>query len=556
MKRYLVWAAVSCALACKQEPHAAPSSPFAERRSGSGPVALFNNGGFESGDLGGWTVESFLNNGVTYPTVNGTTVPPQTVADLGLATGGVANSSATGPASGLSQLPNGLSASTTLRWPIYGSYSAVVNGQHDVAQLNGTYPYGANKNVNSIKQDMLVATTDVDPTDGLAHVRFVVAPVLQNPNHTTTEQPYYFLHVKNLTTGQELFNRFNYVSQAGVPWQTDAGGTIEYLAWQAVDVAAPGLINVGDDVQAQVIAAGCSLGGHWGEAYVDAFGAFLPGLSINAHAPQLANAGSNLTTTYAVNNSGVTSTTNTTVVLPMPSQTTFVSLTPPPGAICTLPGVGTSGNVTCNLGTMNPSSALSLTLVSAIAAGASGTITNGSYTVTSTGNSVLLGPLVTTSVTNAVSYADLAVSIDDGNGAVAWSQNLSYTIVVSNNGPLTATNAAVTDTIPAQLTTATWTCVAAGGGTCGAASGSGNINTTVTLPAGASATYTLSAKVVSGSGTSRVTDVVNVTAGAGYSDPDTTSNRAADTDDIGNVVTVTVQKDAAGTGQGSIVSGP
>src|SRR5438132_909036 len=125
----------------------------------------------------------------------------------------------------------------------------------------------------------VLATTEVEPTDGLAHVRFVVAPVLQNPNHTTTQQPYYFLHVKNLTTGEELFNRFNYVSQAGVPWQSDAGGSIEYLAWQAIDVAAPGLINVGDDVQAQVIAAGCSLGGHWGEAYVDAFGAFLPGLS-------------------------------------------------------------------------------------------------------------------------------------------------------------------------------------------------------------------------------------------------------------------------------------
>src|SRR5439155_1687511 len=166
MRRYLVCAVLVCALACKEE-HAAPASPFAERRAGSGPVALFNNGGFEGGDLGSWTAESFLNNGVTYPAVNGTTVPPQTVADLALATG-----------------------------------------------------------------------------------------------------------------GEGLFNRFNYVSQAGVPWQSDAGGSIEYLAWQAIDVAAPGLINVGDDVQAQVIAAGCSLGGHWGEAYVDAFGAFLPGVSI------------------------------------------------------------------------------------------------------------------------------------------------------------------------------------------------------------------------------------------------------------------------------------
>ena len=50
MRRYLVCAVFVCALACKQE-HAAPASPFAERRAGSGPVALFNNGGFEGGEV-------------------------------------------------------------------------------------------------------------------------------------------------------------------------------------------------------------------------------------------------------------------------------------------------------------------------------------------------------------------------------------------------------------------------------------------------------------------------------------------------------------------------
>src|SRR5262249_1550144 len=139
---------------------------------------------------------------------------------------------------------------------------------------------------------------------------------------------------------------------------------------------------------------------------------------------------------------------------------------------------------------------------------------------------------------------------------VAWSQPVQYTIVVSNAGPVTATNATVVDTLPAQLTGATWTCTPAGGGTCGAASGSGNINTTVTLPSGASATYVLSANIVSGSGTSRVTNVVNVATAAGATDPDTTDNRAADTDDIGTVVTVTVQKDATGTGLGTVVSSP
>src|SRR5438132_3181640 len=473
MKRYLVWAAVSCALACKQEPHAAPSSPFAERRSGSGPVALFNNGGFESGDLGGWTVESFLNNGVTYPTVNGTTVPPQTVADLGLATGGVANSSATGPASGLSQLPNGLSASTTLRWPIYGSYSAVVNGQHDVAQLNGTYPYGANKNVNSIKQDMLVATTDVDPTDGLAHVRFVVAPVLQNPNHTTTEQPYYFLHVKNLTTGQELFNRFNYVSQAGVPWQSDAGGSIEYLAWQAIDVAAPGLINVGDDVQAQVIAAGCSLGGHWGEAYVDAFGAFLPGLSVVARQPQFANEGTNVTATYTVNNAAVSTQTNVVLTLPTPNNATFASFTPPAGMTCTgIPAAGSTGTISCTISSMSPFSAASFSIVWKANTGLTlpADMGNGSYGVRSDQQAFLLGMPATTYLTDstAISYAVFCLKKKNGVTAVTVAQALTYTIVVRNNGPATPTkkNGTVA-TVPVVetnstggLTLITWTCAA------------------------------------------------------------------------------------------------
>ena len=65
---------------------------------------------------------------------------------------------------------------------------------------------------------------------------------------------------------------------------------------------------------------------------------------------------------------------------------------------------------------------------------------------------------------------------------------MTYTIVASNAGPNGVTGATVTDTFPAALT-CTWTCVGAGGGTC-TASGSGNINDTVNLPAGGSVTYT------------------------------------------------------------------
>ncbi|HXN80849.1 MAG TPA: hypothetical protein VN883_00145, partial [Myxococcales bacterium] len=300
-----------------------------------------------------------LNPGITYP--------PQSVSDLHLAAGGTAFTFARTGTTGQA-VPAGLTAASTLRFPKYGSWSAVVN------------ELGKNQNVNTIAQQMATTAADVDPADGLIHARFVVAPVLQNPNHATTQQPYYYIVVTNVTQSTTLFSRFNFVNQAGVPWQSEGSGAslVLYTGWQVVDVpGSAGSIAIGDIVQVQVIAAGCAAGGHWGEVYVDAFGAFLPGLSIAAHAPQLANAGSNITTSYGVNNSGASIANNVTVDAPLPAQTTFVSLSAPSGAVCTTPAVGAVGTVSCNFGAMNPSSATSMRIVTQIAAGATGSISNG-----------------------------------------------------------------------------------------------------------------------------------------------------------------------------------
>src|SRR5205823_1396337 len=270
--------------ACQQQERAAA---FTAPHHGYAPAALFNNGGFESGNLSNWTVTTNLNPGITYP--------PQSVADLNLRNGGTAFTYARNGATPESQVPAGMLATSTLRYPKYGTYSGVIN------------ELGKNQNVNTITQQMATTAADVDPADHLIHVRFVVAPALENPGHTNTQQPYYYILVSNVTQGTTLFAAFNYSNGAGVPWQSDtdsAGNTVLYTGWQAVDVpGTAGAIAIGDTVQVQVISAGCSLGGHWGEVYTDAFGAFLPGLSIAAHAPQFANKGSNLTTQYTVNNS-------------------------------------------------------------------------------------------------------------------------------------------------------------------------------------------------------------------------------------------------------------
>ncbi len=67
-----------------------------------------------------------------------------------------------------------------------------------------------------------------------------------------------------------------------------------------------------------------------------------------------------------------------------------------------------------------------------------------------------------------------------------------YTLVASNASvyPVTGT---VVDNFPATVSAITWRCAASGGSSCGAASGSGNINTTATLAVGGTATYTVNA---------------------------------------------------------------
>ena len=106
---------------------------------------------------------------------------------------------------------------------------------------------------------------------------------------------------------------------------------------------------------------------------------------------------------------------------------------------------------------------------------------------------------------------------------------MTYTITASNAGPSNAPGATVADTFPASLT-CTWTCAGAGGGTC-AASGSGNLNDTVNLPAGGSVTYTASC-AVSAAATGTLSNTATVTAPAGVTDPAPGNNSATDSDTL------------------------
>ena len=92
------------------------------------------------------------------------------------------------------------------------------------------------------------------------------------------------------------------------------------------------------------------------------------------------------------------------------------------------------------------------------------------------------------------------------------------------------------DTFPASLT-CSWTCAGTSGGTC-TASGNGNINDTVSLPAGGSITYTASCSI-SASASGSLTNTATVAAPAGVTDPTPGNNSATDND------TLTAQADLA-----------
>ncbi len=382
-----VLAAVAAVAACTTG-----EGPQGER-TGSTSSALFSNGGFETGAANAppvsWTVQPYLN-----PDPTGVTIQtPETRAGLNLGTGG---KPLTDTIAAVNQADPDLGAGASLRVCRYGNQCARVN-------FHSSTTYGNGENVNSLSQTMTVGAGDVDPSDNKVHVRFVVAPVLQNPSHPVNEQPYYMVQLTDLTTSALLYSDFNLSAQPGVPWKTVNGGTaaeIDYTDWSLVDITPTGAsLAMGDMVKLEVIAGGCSLGGHFGEIYLDGLGPTVPGLFVTGTGPAQANAGTDVTYALTYHNGGGSAETGVVIDFTTPPSTTYQSITPPAGATCVTPAVGAAGTVTCTFsGPVAAGASGAFTITVAINAGTSGSITAGTYDIRSTQETALLGNKITTIV--------------------------------------------------------------------------------------------------------------------------------------------------------------
>ena len=187
-------------------------------------------------------------------------------------------------------------------------------------------------------------------------------------------------------------------------------------------------------------------------------------LSVTKTAAASVVAGTSLTYTITVSNAGPSDASNVVVTDTLPAGTTFVS--------------SSCGANPCNLGTLAAGGSEEITLVVNVAVDAASPLQN---TVAVTSAAADPDPvdntfMLETTVTPAPADLTITKTVDPEDAVVG--QDVTYTIVVTNQGPGTATGVVVTDDLPAGVTVVSNSC---GANPC-------NIGT---LAAGASATITI-----------------------------------------------------------------
>lgn len=133
--------------------------------------------------------------------------------------------------------------------------------------------------------------------------------------------------------------------------------------------------------------------------------------------------------------------------------------------------------------------------------------------------------------TNTIVGPDMSVTKTDSKTTMSPGQPTTYTIKAKNNGPVAVTGATVVDTMPATLTSVTWTCSATSGSTCPSTSGSGNINHTVNLPINGELTYLVTG-TLSPTATGTIANTATANNPTGLTDPVPANNTQTDTNTI------------------------
>ena len=264
------------------------------------------------------------------------------------------------------------------------------------------------------------------------------------------------------------------------------------------------------------------------------------------------NAGTSVTCTIVVTNGGPGNVTGAVVSDNFPAIFTGVTFTATQTGGASGFTASGSGNIN-NTVTMPAGSVITYRATGTISPSANGTLVD-TATVTAPGDvpDPNLANNIATDIDTIVLSADLKVTVTDGKSTVNSGTAVTYTIVVTNNGPGNVPGAPVSDNFPAVFTGMSFTATDTGGASGFTASGSGNINDTVTMPSGSVITYTAAGTISPSAPSGSLSDTATVTAPSGVTDNNLTNNSATDTD------TLTLQADLKVTvtdGKGTVNSG-
>ncbi|MDY0813139.1 hypothetical protein [Kitasatospora purpeofusca] len=246
------------------------------------------------------------------------------------------------------------------------------------------------------------------------------------------------------------------------------------------------------------------------------------GLSVKKTAsPTTYVPGQRLTYTFVVSNAGPAPAVNAAVRDALPSALSGFTWTCASGGTGSGCGAASgTGNIDTTA-TIAANSSVTYTVTGTVPSSTTGTLSN-TATVTrpAAATDPNCGPTCSSTVdTPGRATTGLSVTKTPDKNPYVPGQPLTYTIVVRNDGPSDAVGTSVRDTLPATIRNFSWTCTAAGGGSCGSpASGTGDINTTVDLPAGGQVTYRLTGTVPADA-TGSLDNRATVTPPGGATDP-------------------------------------
>jgi uncharacterized repeat protein (TIGR01451 family) len=168
-------------------------------------------------------------------------------------------------------------------------------------------------------------------------------------------------------------------------------------------------------------------------------------VQISKTGPQAVSPGQLLSYVITVTNIGPANANGVVVTDITPPGVTFVSATPLQGS-CS----GTT-TVNCNLGALNASTSTTINITYNVPASYAGSTISNTASVSFSGSDSNTSNDSSTATTTVVAQADLSIS-KTGPGSFAAGSDVIYTIVVTNNGPLTSNNVFVSDPTPPGLT--------------------------------------------------------------------------------------------------------